>query len=62
VKVRKAIQVVDEETRKSNQEYRLLALEQDNYNEKEALGLSNADDDVYQDSEVLYNKNKFILI
>lgn len=52
VKVSKAFQVVDDDTRRSNQEHRLLALEQNNYNEKEVLGLDNVDDDAYQESDV----------
>ncbi len=52
VKVSKAFQVIDEATRLSNQELRLLALEQDNYNEKEVLGLGNGDDDAYAESDV----------
>ena len=52
VKVSKAFQVVDEATRKANQDYRLLSLELDNYNEREMLGMGGADEDNYQESDV----------
>ncbi|RYH31963.1 hypothetical protein EON65_01485 [archaeon] len=55
VKVSKAFQVVDEATRKANQDYRLLALEQDNYNEREMLGMTGADEENYQESDVSYH-------
>eukprot|EP01031_Cornospumella_fuschlensis_P031897 gene31897-38565_t len=51
VKVSKAFQVVDEATRKANQDYRLLSLELDNYNEREMLGMGGADEDNYQESD-----------
>eukprot|EP01039_Chlorochromonas_danica_P001212 gene1211-1322_t len=51
VKVSKAFQVVDEDTRRSNIEQRLLALESDNYNERETLGMGNADDEAYESEE-----------
>ena len=49
VKLSKAFRVVDEETRKSAREQRLLTLEADNYNESELTG--DRDDDAF-DSDV----------
>lgn len=49
VKLSKAFRVVDEDTRRSAREQRLLALEADNYNESELTG--DREDDAF-DSDV----------